>query len=256
MSQNNKERLLQRLEDIGRSVAGTSNSLALIGLGSVGAELDRLDAYSDLDFFVIVKPGYKQVYLDDLSWLASIGPIAYCFSNTADGYKLLYQDGVFCEFAVFEEAELAAIPFAEGRIIWKAAGVDEAISRPVRPVGQGEPRTVEWLLGEALTCLYVGLCRYHRGEKLSAQRFIQHHAVDRVLELVEMEQSTAVLPPRDPFAVERRYEQRFPDTAVHLPAFVQGYERSCESARALLAFLDQHFAVNGELKARILVLSG
>jgi hypothetical protein len=115
-------------------------------------------------------------------------------------------------------AELAAIPFAEGRIVWKAAGVDEAIGRPVRPVGQGEPRTVEWLLGEALTCLYVGLCRYHRGEKLSAQRF--------------------------------------PDTAVHLPAFVQGYERSCQSALALLAFLDQHFAVNGEIKARILALLG
>jgi lincosamide nucleotidyltransferase B/F len=256
MNQNNKERLLQRLEAIGRSVAGTASGLALIGLGSVGIELDRLDAYSDLDFFVIVKPGYKQVYLDDLSWLASIGPIAYSFRNTADGYKLLYQDGIFCEFAVFEEEELADIPFAEGRIIWKAAGVDEAIGRPVCAVGQGEPRTVEWLLGEALTCLYVGLCRYHRGEKLSAQRFIQHYAVDRVLELVEMEQPTAVLPLRDPFAVERRYEQRFPGTAVALPAFIQGYERSCESARALLVFLDQHFAVNPDIKARILALSG
>jgi hypothetical protein len=48
--------------------------------------------------------------------------------------------------------------------------------RPVRPVGQRKPPTVEWLLGEALTCLYVGLCRYHRGEKLSAQLFIQHYA--------------------------------------------------------------------------------
>jgi lincosamide nucleotidyltransferase B/F len=77
VSQSNKERLLQRLQEIDRSVAGAGNGLALIGLGSVGTELDRLDAYSDLDFFVIVKPGYKQVYLDDLSWLASIGPIAY-----------------------------------------------------------------------------------------------------------------------------------------------------------------------------------
>jgi hypothetical protein len=77
MSRNNKERLLQRLDDIGRSVAGAGNGLALIGLGSVGTELDRLDAYSDLDFFVIVKPGCQQAYLDDLSWLASIGPIAY-----------------------------------------------------------------------------------------------------------------------------------------------------------------------------------
>jgi hypothetical protein len=36
-----------------------------------------------------------------------------------------------------------------------------------------------------LTNLYVGLGRFHRGEKLSALRFIQHHAVDRFLELTE-----------------------------------------------------------------------
>ncbi len=49
-----RERLLKRLDDIGRSLAGRPDALALIGLGSVGRELERLDDYSDLDVFVIV----------------------------------------------------------------------------------------------------------------------------------------------------------------------------------------------------------
>ncbi|KPB04498.1 hypothetical protein [Bacillus sp. CHD6a] len=55
-----KERLLRRLDEIGLSLERTQGALLLLGLGSVGNELDRLDEFSDLDFFVIVKPGYKR----------------------------------------------------------------------------------------------------------------------------------------------------------------------------------------------------
>ncbi len=37
------QQLLQRLDDIGASLAATHKALALIGLGSVGVELARLD---------------------------------------------------------------------------------------------------------------------------------------------------------------------------------------------------------------------
>ncbi|WP_152541269.1 hypothetical protein [Kallotenue papyrolyticum] len=105
------QHLLDRLHAIGVSLATTEHALALIALGSVGVELDRLDAYSDLDFYVLAKDGYKAWFLNDLTWLNRIAPVAYHFQNTEDGYKVLYQDGVFCEFAVFEQAELAAMPF-------------------------------------------------------------------------------------------------------------------------------------------------
>lgn len=104
-------------------------------------------------------------------------------------------------------------------------------------------RNVEWLLGEALTNLYVGLGRFRRGEKLAAARLIQYFAVDRISELVALiEHETMVQ--KDVFANERRFEQRFPGVAQQLPHFMQGYERSCESAQAILAFLEQHFDVN------------
>ena len=173
--------LLRRLDEIGRSLEQSDHALALIGLGSVGLELERLDAYSDLDFFVIVERGYKQLYLDDLQWLKSVYPIAYCFANTRDGYKVLFADGIFCEFAVFEPDELQAIPFAPGRIVWKQPDVPATLGQPVTVPGTAAKRDPDWLLGEALTNLLVGLAREKRGERLSALRFIQGHAVDRVL---------------------------------------------------------------------------
>lgn len=235
--------LLARLDAIGQSLSKTEDALALIGLGSVGRDHHRLDQYSDLDFFVIAKNTSKPYFLDDLTWLATIAPLTYVFRNTADGYKILSADGIFYEFAIFEPTELRSIPVGAARLVWKAPCVAESFVTPA--VAPSEPAlpSMEWLIGEALTNLYVGLGRYHRGEKLSAMRFIQQYAVDRVLALaakVEGDQGGN----GDPFAPERRYEHRFPLVAQQLPMFMQGYERSRESARAIVDFVAQHFAVN------------
>ncbi len=246
--------LISRLDAIGQSLAKSGHALALIGLGSVGVELERLDAYSDLDFFAIVDDGYKTHYIANLDWLSALCPIAYSFRNSADGYKLLFEDGIFCEFAVFEQAELSRISFARGRVIWKEPHVEPTIGVPTLARRPDPPRSVEWLVGEALTNLYVGLGRYHRGEKLSAARFIQHYAVDRILELAERVESEQAAP-KDLFANERRFEQRFPRIAHDLPGFVQGYDRSCESAQAILAFLEQHFEINRAMASALRQLS-
>lgn len=235
--------LLKRLDEIGHSLERSGHALALIGLGSVGVELDRLDQYSDLDFFVIVEEGYKRTYIDSLQWLSNVHPVVYRFRNTEDGYKLLFEDGIFCEFAVFELDELKNIPFAPGRIVWKREDVPDTVSQPVsKPVSRVR-RTKEWLLGEALTNLYVGLQREKRGEKLSATRFVQGYAVDRVLELVEYIDE-AEKAHRDPFVNERRFEKRFPEIASQVHTWMQGYDKNCESALAILAFLKENFEVD------------
>lgn len=249
-----EELLLQRLEEIGRALEETGCALALIGLGSVGRERERLDEYSDLDFFVIARDGCKQALIENTAWLSAARPVAYAFRNTADGYKALFDDEVYCEYAVFERRELEAVPFAEGQIVWQAPGFDAAEARPRLALPAAEPRTEEWLLGEALTCVYVGLGRYRRGEKLSACRFVQGYAVDRLVELAPALEPESPAR-RDPFTPERRFEQRFPHTAAALGSFVQGYERTVESAVAILEFLDRRLAVNPALKAAILRLA-
>lgn len=245
-----KHRLLTRLNEIGQSLELSGNALALIGLGSVGTELSRLDDFSDLDFFVITENGFKKKYIEDISWLHSVCTVSYIFRNTEDGYKLLFSDGIFCEFAVYELHEIQTASFAPGRIVWKKPEVPDSIAKPQKNYEVQKPRNTDWLIGEALTNLFVGLCRDKRGEKLSAQRFIQHYAVDRIIELAPYIETQRNFE-KDFFSVERRFEQRFPHLSTLLPGFILGYEKNKESALAILNFLEDHFPVNKEM-ARVI----
>ncbi|MRR32444.1 hypothetical protein EG834_19435 [bacterium] len=250
---NKPERLLTRLNVIGKALSKKEGALALIGLGSVGLEVERLDQYSDLDFFVIVTAGSKPRFLDDLTWLSEIAPVAYSFPNTPDGFKLLYADGIYCEFAVFEQVELAQAVFSPGRVVWKAGDIPDQIALPQHPHRPKPRSSTEWLIGEALTNLYVGLSRDRRGEKLSAMRFIQHYAVDRILELSEQIEAVGSIA-ADEFNLERRYEQRVPQMVRVLPELLQGYERNRDSALAALDYLDRNFKIDPAMKEAILGL--
>jgi hypothetical protein len=249
-----KEVLLDRLDAIARSVERSGHGLALFALGSAGLEVGRLDEYSDLDFFVIVEDGHKQQYIENLDWLASIAPIVFEYRNTMDGHKILYQDGVFCEFAVFEKHELERIPFAPGRVIWKRSDIDDAIALPARdyslPAGS---TSTEWLLGEVLSNLYAGMCRFRRGEKLAAASLIQESAVAGLIDLYELSAGRA-MKGRDPFSNKRRFEKRHVEFAALLPKFTQGYERSPQSANEILNYLSAHYTVNEAMRCAILEL--
>ena len=247
------DKLLNRLEAIAASLAATPHGLALIALGSAGAERARMDAYSDLDFFAIVEAGHKAEYLNELGWLTNLAPVAYHFLNTRDGYKLLYADGVFCEMAVFEPEELRAIGGSASTVVWQRAGFDlAAYQRPDE--APPAPQPVEFYVGEILTNLYVGLGRYRRGEKLTAFQFVQMYAINSLAGLIE------VLEPgpaagRDPFNPSRRVERRHPVLAEQLPALMPGYARTPAAARAILAYVETLVPVNEAIKQAILDLA-
>jgi hypothetical protein len=252
-STHSSQQLLRRLDRIAERLAARPGALALLALGSTGTELERLDDFSDLDFFVLVQPGFKAAFRDNLDWLAEAAPIAYAFRNTPDGYKLMFADGVFAEYAVFEPPELRSVPFAAGRLVWHAPEFDPGLATPTQ-TNLPPAHSVEWLVGEALTNLLVGLARFRRGEKLSAMRFIQVFAVDRLVEL-SVHLAPAASTQADLFSAERRYERRYPGLATHLPAFLPGYEHSPAAARAILAFLAAHFDVNPAIRQAILELA-
>lgn len=251
-TQRARTRLLSRLDAIAASLAARDDALALLALGSVGLETQRLDAHSDLDFFVLVRPQAKARYLADLSWLDVAHRVAWSFRNTPDGSKALMDDGVFCEFAIFEPAELAHIPFARGRFVWRRDEVEPAWAQPARPLPQrADP---DWLVGEALSNLIVGLGRCARGERLSAMRMVQVHALDRLLELLEQRVARAD-PARDPFSVERRIEQRRPELAATLPALAGGYNQTPAAALTLLGELERHAPVPAVVARHIRALA-
>lgn len=243
------DRLLRRLSDMGLYLADLEDTLGLLGLGSVGVELDRLDQYSDLDFFLIVKKGSKSKYLDSLFWLNDVCPLVYAFRNTVDGYKILFSDGIYGEFAVFEEDEMDNISYSEGRWIFKKpqCDVSNVQSKPFEPVYSDD---IDYAINELITNLLVGLQRYHRGEKLAAQRLIEVHALNRLLSVlpkIYVEKPVHA----DKYNVERRIEFRFPAIAKKLPLFVQGIENLPASASHLLDFTVAHFAVNEAMVTEI-----
>jgi lincosamide nucleotidyltransferase B/F len=248
-----KQKLLERLEEIGESLQMTGKVWALISLGSTGAARFRLDDYSDLDFFVIAKEGNKDAFISSLDWLSRVSPIGYSFRNTDEGYKVLFRDGIYCEFAVFETVEMGGITFADERIVWQDPDFDPGICLLQKSASQIETKSLEWLLGEILSNLYVGLCRNKRGEVLSAFRLIQVHAIDRLIEMAQYLE-TEQLGLRDRFSDVRRFEQRFPKTAMQLTTLIQGYEHNKKSAKAMLEFLDSHFSLNSTIKSEIMKL--
>jgi hypothetical protein len=249
------EQLLQRLDEIAAVLAHDGRAVALLGLGSVGPDLARVDRWSDLDFFVIVEPGAKAAFIDDLWWLASPSPLVWSFRNTADGHKGLSVDGVFYEFAVFEQEELHRIPFAHGRFVWKRDDIDESLSRPTMPLPTFDGSDTWWMVNEALSNLYVGLLRWHRGERLAAMRMIQVYAVDRVIDLMDALNGASG---RDPFDATRRIESRVSrrgDSAVADPFadLMGGYGQTPASAVAILRVLERlaPFPLNAEMCASI-----
>lgn len=235
--------LKQRLQDIAKSIELHPQGLGLLGLGSAGIEQERMDQYSDLDFFVIVAKGYKAEFIQNLTWLTQISDVAWYFKNTEDGHKLLFVDGVFCEFAVFEPEELAAIPYARGQFVWRSDALDDELAQPT--ILEPKPINDEvFLLGELLTNLYVGLCRYHRGEKSSAFRFIQVYALDRLIALLDLRQANDTEINIDSFCIDRRVEQRHAEHESLLLDCMSGARQTIYAATVMLDFVTQNYEVN------------
>jgi hypothetical protein len=241
--------LLSRLDALAAALARRDDALALLALGSVGRETERIDRWSDLDFFVLVREGAKPRYLERLDWLAEAHSLAWHYRNTADGHKALMDDGVFCEFAVFEVRELENIPYSPGRFVWRRDEVDPALAAPRRALPC--PSDEAWLIGEALSNLLIGLQRNARGEHLAAMRLIQVFALDRMLELRERRVEAAAQVARDPFNIDRRIEQRQAGARERLPKLAPGYAHNAAAALAILAELELWAEVSPRMAAEI-----
>lgn len=245
------ENIEKRLTQISDSIRNTGKAYALLGLGSAGIERSRLDEYSDLDFFVIAKEGHKQGFINDLKWLTDIQTKGFSLQNTVDGHKFLYSDGIFCEFAIFEPHELPAIAFARGQVVWSEKGFDCGQLEPTNSAGIYQFNdSIDWIIGESLTNLYVGVGRFCRGEKLSAMKFVQNFSLDRIVDLIHLGQAE-IRGLSDQYMPDRRIEFRFESLDQDLSTFAQGYEKTPQSALAQLEWLEQNYDINEAIASEI-----
>lgn len=247
---------LARLETLAASLARTGDVLAVLGLGSAGAQHHRFDDHSDIDFFVITADAsVKARYLADINWLAAMGGVIYGFANDANGRKALLSDGMFVEYAIFTAAELCDVPVVDARIIWQRPGTDIDLAASAGIPAATANDTVDFHLNEALTNLLIGLQRELRGERLAASRFVQVLAVDHVLALTRLldpEQEA----PQDPFDPTRRAEAAHPALRADLPRMLPGYEHNMAAAEAVLSWLTRHCTPDPVVAAHIGALLG
>lgn len=243
-------KVLTRMLALKEEVSKYKEVRCLLGLGSLSNQ-DRLDDFSDIDFFLIVENGQKEKFINDLSWL-EVEPLIYSFKNTRDGYKAMYHDGVFAEFAVFDEEEMKTAKFTGGKVFYHKEDFDLEIIKP-----KYEPKlkevNVNFNINEALTNLYIGLLRDLRGEKSSAMTFIQSYAYGLTIELfpkVFDEEKNEI----DPYVFERRIETRFPNQKALLMSMRQGINKNKESAKAILDFLNSNFSVNKIFREKLVSL--
>ncbi len=240
---------LRRLDHLAEHVTSDERVQAVLGLGSAGLETSRFDDHSDIDFFLVVDDEEtKGRYLTHIQWLHGFGGrVAYSFVNDRNGRKALFEDGLFVEYAVFTPPELALLPVPGARVV---------LARPpfTLRATNGPPAasidTVEFHVNEALTNLYVGLHRHLRGEDLTAMRFIQVYAVDRVLALVRLSPGSALDLP-DPFEPTRRIESSRLPYELPLADMVPGYDHNPEAARCTLAWLTDNYETHPAIVAAI-----
>lgn len=248
------QRLLAFLDRLGAELDRRGDAVALLGLGSVGRDLHRLDEHSDADFFVVVDDApARDRYLADIDWLEAAHPVVWSFENSDAGRKALLEGDLFAEYAVFTLAEMDTAGYPPGRIHWSRADAPSGLDEPKVPVPQ--PPSLAHEVGEAITNLYVGLHRDLRGERLTASRFIQGYAVDRwvtILGHLGLGRGDR----QDVFVVDRGVERRFGPELLTLADLVPGYEGNAHAAATLLALLEAHVELDPTIVAAVRDLVG
>ncbi len=163
----------------------------------------------------------------------------------------MFEDSIYGEFAIFEERELESASYSGGRIVWKHPSYDsESILKSKSDFPGTKSPSLDHVVNEALTNLYVGLGRYARGEKLSASRFVESYAINGLLSVLYLLEPEVDFYP-DKFGNERRVEKRFPQFSSRIGNMLQGYDKVPDSAIHILNYLEEIYPVNAKLSSEI-----
>lgn len=200
---------------------------AVAAFGSL-AETERFDQWSDLDFLVICDTARKETLLSSLHKLEAICPIDYLQIEYSDSVKLLFRDGVLCDFGIVTEQQVASFSHGEGRILWCTPSFSRDCIEKNTECVSCAPQ--DWI-GDALIHVFVGLLRQKRGETAAAFEEIQISAVRSLLSGMVEENH---FPGNDPFSPLRRAE-KYADVKM-LSDFMMGYSHNVEAARAIVTW--------------------
>ena len=221
------------------SVSTRDEVLGLVLLGS-GAQRERLDEWSDHDFYLVVRDEVAEQMRRDLSWLPDPERIVLAPRETAHGLKVVYDDAHVLELAVATLDEVAGFATNHHRVVLDRGGVADAIHRAVEQTPGPREVDVDRALGLFLTLLLIGAGRARRGELVAAGAHVRTYAVAELIDAW-----TTVLPPSGDAFVDhldrkRRFEDAYPGVGARLDAaLAQSPE---DAARTLLDLAEEHLA--------------
>lgn len=191
--------------------------LGLVALGSMAAQDYGPDHWSDHDFFVIVEVGAQEDFRAELAWLPDAERVILAFRETAHGLKVLYDDGHLLEFAVFDTEELHLARVNRYRVLLDRGEIEQHLTEIANETkSQADTSSDEFLVGQFLTSLLVGVGRYQRGERLSGTHFVKTSALRHLLVLLARHvpsRERAKLDNLDPL---RRFEMAYPALGAEL----------------------------------------
>lgn len=189
---------------------------SIIGLVLVGstAETERVDEWSDHDFFVIADSGEQESLRTDLGWLPNAQSIAFSFRETEHGLKVVYESGAVLEFAIFDCAELRAGTVNHHRLAYGDNDVAAAlaVAKDRLPSDGSSDDLRDFRL--FLSLILIGVGRARRGETLAAGQHIRTYAATALMKLL-----TRYLPADsqlDRLDLWRRFESAYPEIGEQL----------------------------------------
>jgi len=215
--------------------------LALVAIGSL-VHPERVDRWSDHDFWVVTTTEVQTDFLSDLAWLPNHSEIVLTLRPAQQYHTVLYSSGRIAEFAVFGLHDLSHGRLTEYRILFDRQDITARLQALAAQVHQEQRNSyaATATFGYFLITLCTGVGRAVRGELLSAYTYIFHYALDALLKLIAHHISPKLPEQADSFDPRRRCERLYPELSatlirlVALPPIV--------AARQLLDLAEELFA--------------
>ncbi|MEY4558060.1 MAG: hypothetical protein RL024_218 [Actinomycetota bacterium] len=206
------EKFLSYQAELTDSVAKRPEVIGLIFVGSAAAT-ERVDQYSDQDFFLVVLEGTGENFRQKLDWLPNHQDIAFSPRETAHGLKVVYQNGDVLEFAVFEDSELELSSVNDYSVVLDRQDISERMAKIAKssiPAATNRAQDIELFF----SLILIGVGRARRGEVLAAEQHIKSYALAHGLKLIRA--AGASNPRADSLNGFRRFELDYPKLGLEI----------------------------------------
>lgn len=214
---------------------------ALLLFGSVSRQQN--DAYSDLDFLVIVKESAVPLYTADLDWLSQCVTIDAVSREGEDSFNVLFAGGIVGDFGVVSLKHFGEYPHEAGVVVFQRENIDLSSSN-IRILPS--VRTQEEWLNRFLFKLYLGLGRYLRGERINAHTLIEGEALHAFLHLVKTPGAVY-----DPYQIDRHFESIHPSGDFLSEVYIGSLTDLPDIGRRMLSEVRSRYPIHPEFESRI-----